>query len=40
MLFRSMSTELAKVVDDSNLIVGDLEGKVGVLIRDVHKFTI
>ena len=36
----AMSTELAKVVDDSNLIVGDLEGKVGVLIRDVHKFTI
>ena len=36
----AMSTELAKVVDDSNLIVGDLEGKVGVLIQDVHKFTI
>lgn len=36
----AMSTELAKMVDDSSLIVGDLEGKVGLLIQDVHKFTI
>ncbi len=36
----AMSAELAKMVDDSSLIVGDLEGKVGVLIQDVHKFTI
>ena len=36
----AMSIELAKVVDDSGMIVEDLEGKVETLIEDVNKFTI
>jgi len=36
----AMSAELAKVVDDSSLIVDELEGKVETLIEDVNKFTI
>ncbi len=36
----AMSAELAKVVDDSSLIVSDLEGKVEVLIENVNKFTL
>lgn len=36
----AMSTELAKMVDDSGQIVDDLEVKVGVLVKDVHKFTL
>lgn len=36
----AMSIELAKVVDDSGMIVDELEGKVETLINDVNKFTI
>lgn len=36
----AMSIELAKVVDDSGMIVDELEGKVETLIKDVNKFTI
>lgn len=36
----AMSIELAKVVDDSGMIVDELEGKVEILIKDVNKFTI
>lgn len=36
----AMSAELARVVDDSSLIVEDLEGKVGILIEDVNQFTL
>ena len=36
----AMSAELARVVDESSLIVEDLEGKVEVLIEDVNKFTL
>lgn len=36
----AMSTELSRVVDDSSQIVDDLEEKVGVLIQQVHKFTL
>lgn len=36
----AMSIELAKVVDDSGMIVDDLEGKVENLIKGVNKFTI
>ncbi len=36
----AMSTELAKMVDDSTMIVEELGDKVGILIKDVHKFTI
>ncbi len=36
----AMSTELAKMVDDSTMIVEELGDKIGILIKDVHKFTI
>ena len=36
----AMSAELAKVVDDSGMIVEDLEGKVETLIEGVNKFQI
>lgn len=36
----AMSVELAKVVDDSGMIVEDLESKVEILIEDVNKFQI
>lgn len=36
----AMSMELAKVVDDSGMIVEDLEGKVETLIEGVNKFQI
>jgi len=36
----AMSTELAKAVDDSGMIVDDLEGKVETLIEGVNKFKI
>lgn len=36
----AMSIELAKVVDDSGMIVEELEGKVETLIEGVNKFTI
>ena len=36
----AMSTELARMVDDSSQIVEDLEGKVEMLIEDVNKFSL
>lgn len=36
----AMSIELAKVVDDSGMVVEELERKVETLIEDVNKFTI